>query len=154
MADVEKMRAEGVAAGLRTISESLDAPGGQKARRRRLFLSVGRFIARARRGGRTTLRKLRRASCLRAYFSGLSLLIIVCRLPRRACLVGPVRSAVVVQAMVQRLAEQYIDNIGDMAKNAKLIIVPDKPNDISSVLTTALGVGGQVNAQASSGMLG
>lgn len=58
------------------------------------------------------------------------------------------------KAMVQRLAEQYIDNIGDMAKNAKLIIVPDKPNDISSVLTTALGVGGQVNAQASSGMFG
>lgn len=44
-------------------------------------------------------------------------------------------------AMVQRLAEKYVSELADMAKNTQMIIVPDKPNDISGVIATALGVG-------------
>merc|ERR1719171_3470004 len=47
------------------------------------------------------------------------------------------------QAMVQRLAEKYVGELSEMAKNSQLVIVPDKPNDISGVLATALGVYGQ-----------
>eukprot|EP00928_Gymnodinium_smaydae_P040362 TRINITY_DN27378_c0_g5_i2.p1 TRINITY_DN27378_c0_g5~~TRINITY_DN27378_c0_g5_i2.p1 ORF type:complete len:367 (-),score=53.98 TRINITY_DN27378_c0_g5_i2:311-1357(-) len=44
------------------------------------------------------------------------------------------------QAMVQRLAEKYVSELADMAKNSQMIIVPDKPNDISGVVATALGI--------------
>jgi len=44
-------------------------------------------------------------------------------------------------AAQQRLAEKYISQYADMSKNAKTIIVPDKPNDVSSVLATAMAVG-------------
>jgi regulator of protease activity HflC (stomatin/prohibitin superfamily) len=51
------------------------------------------------------------------------------------------------QAMVQRLAEKYVGELSEMAKHSNLVIVPDKPNDLSGVLTTALGIYGQVNGQ-------
>jgi hypothetical protein len=49
--------------------------------------------------------------------------------------------------MVQRLAEKYVGELSEMAKHSNLVIVPDKPNDLSGVLTTALGIYGQVNSQ-------
>ncbi len=50
-------------------------------------------------------------------------------------------------AMVQRLAERYVGELAEMAKASNLVIVPDKPNDISAVLTTALGVYGASSEQ-------
>jgi regulator of protease activity HflC (stomatin/prohibitin superfamily) len=44
------------------------------------------------------------------------------------------------QAMVQRLAEQYVTELPEMAKSAKMMIVPDKPTDVSGVVATALGM--------------
>lgn len=44
------------------------------------------------------------------------------------------------EAMVQRLAEKYVGELAEMAKNSKMVIVPDKPNDISAVVTTAMGL--------------
>jgi len=43
-------------------------------------------------------------------------------------------------AVAQRLAEQYVAQLAEMAKNANMIIVPDKPNDITGVVATALGI--------------
>jgi len=43
-------------------------------------------------------------------------------------------------AMVQHLAEQYVTQLPEMAKNTKMIIVPDKPNDVSGVVSTALSL--------------
>merc|ERR1719313_1685849 len=43
-------------------------------------------------------------------------------------------------AVAQRLAEQYVGQLADMAKNSNMIIVPDKPNDITGVVATALGI--------------
>lgn len=43
-------------------------------------------------------------------------------------------------AVAQRLAEQYVSQLADMAKNSNMIIVPDKPNDITGVVATALGI--------------
>merc|ERR1712232_183565 len=43
-------------------------------------------------------------------------------------------------AVVQRLAEKYVEELAEMAKNSKMLIVPDRPNDLAGVLTTALGV--------------
>lgn len=43
-------------------------------------------------------------------------------------------------AMVQRLAEKYVGEIADMAKHSKMIIVPDRPNDVAGVIAAALGV--------------
>ena len=48
------------------------------------------------------------------------------------------------QAMSQRIAEQYVVNLGEMSKHAKTIIVPDRPNDLAGVVTTALGVGDSI----------
>merc|ERR1712023_370004 len=45
------------------------------------------------------------------------------------------------RAMVQRLAEQYVGELAGMAKNSQMMIVPDKPNDVSGVIATALGMG-------------
>merc|ERR1712232_258474 len=44
------------------------------------------------------------------------------------------------EAMVQRLAEQYITELPAMAKNSKMMIVPDKPTDVSGVVATALSM--------------
>lgn len=43
-------------------------------------------------------------------------------------------------AMKQRLAQQYLSEYSKMASTAQLIVVPDRPNDVSGVLTTALGL--------------
>ena len=43
------------------------------------------------------------------------------------------------------VAEKYISELGNMAKQSNLMIVPDKPNDIGGVLATALGLGAQVS---------
>lgn len=52
------------------------------------------------------------------------------------------------EAMTQRIAEQYVGNIGMMARESNMIIVPDKPNDLSAVLTTALSVGDTIKGVA------
>jgi len=44
------------------------------------------------------------------------------------------------QAMIQRLAEQYITELPAMAKHSKMMIVPDKPTDVSGVVATALSM--------------
>ena len=49
-------------------------------------------------------------------------------------------------AMVQQLAEKYVGELAEMAKQSKLVIVPDRPNDVSGVLATAMGVYGQAEA--------
>lgn len=43
-------------------------------------------------------------------------------------------------AVAQRLAEQYVSQLADMAKESNMIIVPDKPNDVNGVIATALGI--------------
>merc|ERR1719164_315941 len=48
------------------------------------------------------------------------------------------------KAMVQRLAEQYVGELAGMAKASHMMIVPDKPNDVTGVLATALGMGGTI----------
>lgn len=42
--------------------------------------------------------------------------------------------------MTQRVAESYVNQMAEMSKNAKLIVVPDRPNDVSGVITAAFGV--------------
>lgn len=44
------------------------------------------------------------------------------------------------QAMVQRLAEQYVSELPEMAKHSKMMIVPDRPTDVSGVVATALSM--------------
>merc|ERR1712100_433220 len=44
------------------------------------------------------------------------------------------------QAMVQRLAEQYVTELPEMAKASKMMIVPNQPTDVSSVVATALSM--------------
>ena len=48
--------------------------------------------------------------------------------------------------MVQNIAEKYVGELAEMAKQSKLVIVPDRPNDVSGVLATAMGVYGQAEA--------
>lgn len=43
-------------------------------------------------------------------------------------------------AMVQRLAEKYVGELAEMAKASNMIIVPDRPNDLSGVVATAMGM--------------
>jgi len=43
-------------------------------------------------------------------------------------------------AMVQRLAEQYVTYLPEMVKASALMIVPDRPNDVTGVLNTALSL--------------
>merc|ERR1719326_1573575 len=50
-------------------------------------------------------------------------------------------------AMSQRIAEQYVSNLGEMAAKSNMIIVPDKPNDLAGVVATALSVGDNVKAR-------
>jgi regulator of protease activity HflC (stomatin/prohibitin superfamily) len=44
------------------------------------------------------------------------------------------------EAMVQRLAEQYVSELPEMAKSSKMMIVPDRPTDVSGVIATALSM--------------
>jgi len=44
------------------------------------------------------------------------------------------------EAMVQRLAEQYVTELPEMAKASKMMIVPDRPTDVSGVVATALSM--------------
>lgn len=55
-------------------------------------------------------------------------------------------------AMVQQLATRYVGQIGEMAKSANLVIVPDKPNDVSSVVATAMGVYGNISGKSADAM--
>lgn len=50
------------------------------------------------------------------------------------------------EAMVQRLAERYVGELAEMAKNSNMVIVPDRPNDLSGVVATAMGLYSQVGA--------
>lgn len=43
-------------------------------------------------------------------------------------------------AMVQKLAEQYVSEMPEMAKNSKMMIVPSNPTDVSGVVATALSM--------------
>jgi regulator of protease activity HflC (stomatin/prohibitin superfamily) len=52
------------------------------------------------------------------------------------------------EAMHQRLAEVYVRELPAMAKHSKMIIVPDRPNDVAAVLATALSVGAHAPAKA------
>ena len=47
-------------------------------------------------------------------------------------------------AMTQRIAEQYVSNLGKMAQSSNMIIVPDRPNDLAGVVTTALSIGNTI----------
>jgi regulator of protease activity HflC (stomatin/prohibitin superfamily) len=55
-------------------------------------------------------------------------------------------------AMVQRLAERYVEELAEMAKASNMVIVPDRPNDLAGVVATAMGMYGNVKAQAQGGM--
>lgn len=50
-------------------------------------------------------------------------------------------------AMVQRIAEQYVTQLGQMAREANMIIVPDKPNDLAAVVGTALSMHANIEAK-------
>lgn len=49
-------------------------------------------------------------------------------------------------AMTQRIAETYVMQLGEMSKNANMLIVPDKPNDISGVVATAMSISQAVSS--------
>jgi len=53
-------------------------------------------------------------------------------------------------AMVQRLADKYVSELAEMAKQSNLVIVPDRPNDISGVVATAMGMFDQVKQNSNS----
>merc|ERR1719271_79947 len=44
------------------------------------------------------------------------------------------------EAMVQRLAEKYVSELAEMAKHSNVMIVPDRPNDLSAVVATAMSL--------------
>ena len=46
--------------------------------------------------------------------------------------------------MGQALAEKYVNQMAEMAKHSKMMIVPGSPGDINGVLTSALGISGHV----------
>ena len=52
--------------------------------------------------------------------------------------------------MVQRLADKYVSELAEMAKQSNLVIVPDRPNDISGVVATAMGMFDQVKQNSNS----
>ena len=54
-------------------------------------------------------------------------------------------------AMVQRLAEKYVQELSDMAKSSNMVIVPDRPNDIAGVVATAMSMYSNVKAQMGGG---
>merc|ERR1719408_892283 len=47
-------------------------------------------------------------------------------------------------AMGQHIAERYVDQMAEMAKSSKMLIVPEKPTDINGVLTQAFGISAHV----------
>lgn len=49
------------------------------------------------------------------------------------------------KATTQRIAEQYVGQLAEMAKHSRMMIVPDKCNDVSGVISTALGIGASVS---------
>jgi len=51
------------------------------------------------------------------------------------------------EAMVQRLAEQYVTELPNMAKSSKMMIVPDKATDVSGVVATALSMTHAMNGR-------
>ena len=55
-----------------------------------------------------------------------------------------------MQAAQQRLAEQYTISISNMAKDSNVIIVPDKPSDVSSVMASAFAVGSNLYSSMNS----
>ena len=50
-------------------------------------------------------------------------------------------------AVTQRLAEAYIKEIPAIAKNANMLIVPDKPNDVAGVVATAMAIAKQTPSE-------
>ena len=50
--------------------------------------------------------------------------------------------------MVQRLAEKYVAELAEMAKQSNMVIVPDRPNDLAGVVATAMGMYANVKEQA------
>jgi len=52
-------------------------------------------------------------------------------------------------AMVQQLAQRYVVELAEMAKNSNMVIVPDRPNDLAGVMATAMGVYSSVNGTSS-----
>jgi len=54
-------------------------------------------------------------------------------------------------AMVQRLAEKYVGELAEMAKHSNMMIVPDRPNDLSAVVATAMGLHAELSAKAKNG---
>jgi len=69
-----------------------------------------------------------------------------CRLHANATADGLNSVAVAIEqkggqsAMVQKLAEQYVREMPEMAKNSKMMIVPSNPTDVSGVMATALSM--------------
>ena len=53
-------------------------------------------------------------------------------------------------AMAQRIAELYVTQLGDMAKHSNMMIVPDRPNDVSGVVATALSIAQSITASSAS----
>lgn len=51
-------------------------------------------------------------------------------------------------AAQQRLAEQYVNKFSDMARDSNLVIIPDKPNDVSGVIASAMSVGNAIKKHA------
>lgn len=51
------------------------------------------------------------------------------------------------EAVAQTLAEKYVGEIAEMAKSSNMIIVPDKPTDLTGVVTTALGISQKLSDQ-------
>jgi len=47
-------------------------------------------------------------------------------------------------AMAQRMGNSYVNQLASMAQHSNLVIVPDRPNDVSGVLTTAMGLSSQI----------
>merc|ERR1719487_977380 len=54
-------------------------------------------------------------------------------------------------AMVRRLAEKYVGELAEMAKHSNMMIVPDRPNDLSAVVATAMGMHAELSAKAKTG---
>jgi len=51
------------------------------------------------------------------------------------------------EAMVQRLAEKYVGELAEMAKSSNMVIVPDRPNDLSAVVATAMSLHTELSAK-------
>merc|ERR1719408_1176675 len=51
-------------------------------------------------------------------------------------------------AMSQHITERYIDQLGEMAKHSKMMIVPEKISDVNGVLASAFGISNHVTKVA------